>query len=67
VPDLSQAALVNDIMRDTWRPSVTIQAYATSLYRMAYYKNLMTFELIDNATSIQTFVVASIPTHAWGY
>src|SRR6186713_3434506 len=24
VPDLSQAALLNDIIRDTWRPSVTI-------------------------------------------
>ncbi|KAF2637059.1 hypothetical protein P280DRAFT_137570 [Massarina eburnea CBS 473.64] len=66
-PKMTQAALLNDILRDTSHPPIAIHAYATLLYRMTYYNNLMTFEPTDNVASMQLIVSVLIPITSWGY
>ena len=65
--DIALIGIMNDILQDTGRPSLAIHAMAMTLYSMAYYNSLMTFDLEDNTTIIQLFEAALIPVATRGY
>jgi hypothetical protein len=56
-----QATTFQDILLDTHRPALALQAHLTTLVRMAYYDNLPMFDYPGNQT-LDFFVPTLLPT-----
>jgi hypothetical protein len=63
----SQGAVLSDILNDTASPALLLQAYTTFQFRMAYYTDMLSYDLVDNITAIQLFSEALRPKVSWGY
>ncbi|RYN73554.1 hypothetical protein AA0120_g12602 [Alternaria tenuissima] len=63
----SQGAVLSDILNDTASPALLVQAYTTLQFRMAYYTDMLSYDLVDDMTGIQLFSEALRPRVSWGY